>query len=117
VGRVTLLGDAAHPMLPFLAQGGAMAMEDGFVLAETLKQSPEDVQGALKRYEQLRLGRTARVQASSRARADVCQVVSPWATLKRDLGYLVNQVLQPGAAIQKADWIYAYDAASEAAHA
>jgi hypothetical protein len=37
--------------------------------------------------------------------------------MKRDLGYLVNQVLQPGAAIQKADWIYAYDAASEAAHA
>ena len=102
VGRVTLLGDAAHPMLPFLAQGGAMAMEDGFVLAETLKQSPEDVEGALQRYEKLRLGRTAQVQASSRARADVCQVASPWATMKRDFGYLYNQLLKPGAAIQKA---------------
>ena len=98
-------------MLPFLAQGGAMAMEDGYVLAEALKSSPEDVVGALKRYEALRLPRTARVQASSRARADVCQVKSPIATLKRDLGYLYNQVFNPGAAVQKADWIYEYDVA------
>ena len=112
-GRVTLLGDAAHPMLPFLAQGGAMAMEDGFVLAETLKKIPEDVAGALKRYEQLRLARTARVQMSSRARADVCQVSSTWKTVKRDLGYLYNQRFNPGAAVQKADWIYEYDVAAQ----
>lgn len=110
-GRITLLGDAAHAMLPFLAQGGAMAMEDGYVLAEALRAATGDVPGALKRYEQMRLPRTARVQASSRARADVCQVKSPLATLKRDMGYLYNQVFNPGAAVQRADWIYEYDVA------
>ncbi len=110
-GRVTLLGDAAHAMLPFLAQGGAMAMEDGYVLAECLDRGAEDVPAALKAYEGLRRARTARVQLSSRARAAVCQLESPVARMKRDLGYLYNQWFNPGAAVQKADWIYEYDVA------
>ncbi len=110
--RTTLLGDAAHPMLPFLAQGGAMAMEDGFVLAETLKQHAHDVPAGLRHYEALRKDRTTRVQMGSRARASVCQVVSPLAQLKRDARYLLDQWLKPGAAIQRADWIYAYDVAN-----
>ena len=110
-GRVTLLGDAAHPMLPFLAQGGAMALEDGYLLAEVLKRGAGDVPAALARYEALRKERTTRVQMGSRARADVCQVISPLAQLRRDLGYLWNQWFNPGAAIQKADWIYGYDVA------
>jgi len=111
--RVTLLGDAAHPMLPFLAQGGAMAMEDGFLLAESLKRDADDVPAALARYERLRKERTTRVQLGSRARADVCQVISPWAQLKRDAKYLFDQVFHPGAAIQRADWIYEYDVARQ----
>jgi salicylate hydroxylase len=87
-GRVTLLGDAAHPMLPFLAQGGAMAMEDGFVLAECLQRAADDVPGALARYETLRRERATQVQLGSRARADLCQVISPLAQLRRDLKYL-----------------------------
>ena len=87
-GRITLLGDAAHPMLPFLAQGGAMALEDGYILAETLRRMPHDVPAALQRYEALRKERATRVQMGSRARADVCQVISPLARLRRDLGYL-----------------------------
>lgn len=110
-GRITLLGDAAHAMLPFLAQGGAMAMEDGYVLADCLKDSPEDVPGALQRYAELRKARTARVQRSSHARAAVCQLASPFARMQRDLGYLYNQWFNPGAAVQKADWIYEYDVA------
>jgi salicylate hydroxylase len=109
-GRTTLLGDAAHPMLPFLAQGGAMAMEDGLVLAQTL-QGGGEVGEALRTYEELRKGRTTRVQLGSRARADVCQVSSPLAQLQRDLRYKLDQWLRPGAAIQRADWIYGYDAA------
>jgi salicylate hydroxylase len=62
VGRVTLLGDACHPMLPFLAQGAAQAIEDGATLAEVLRQGGEVV-AALKRYQDLRLPRTARIQA------------------------------------------------------
>jgi salicylate hydroxylase len=111
-GRITLLGDAAHPMLPFLAQGGAMAMEDAYVLAGVLKRNAADVPSALKSYESLRRERTTQVQLGSRARADICQVISPLAQLRRDLGYLFNQWFKPGAAIQRADWIYSYDVAS-----
>jgi salicylate hydroxylase len=64
VGRVTLLGDACHPTLPFLAQGAGMAMEDGLVLARCLEQFA-DVETALKRYEAARIERTSRVVRGS----------------------------------------------------
>ena len=63
VGRVTLLGDACHPMLPFLAQGAAQAIEDGATLAAVLSRSVDDIAAALLRYEALRLPRTARIQS------------------------------------------------------
>jgi len=62
VGRVTLLGDACHPMLPFMAQGAAQAIEDAATLAAVLAKSADVVSG-LRRYEELRLPRTAAVQA------------------------------------------------------
>jgi salicylate hydroxylase len=65
LGRVTLLGDACHPMLPFMAQGAAQAVEDGATLAACLAKVGQDVPEALYRYERLRLPRTARVQALS----------------------------------------------------
>jgi salicylate hydroxylase len=65
-GPVTLLGDAAHPMLPFLAQGAAMAIEDAAVLARELARSPDDGVAALRRYEAARRSRTARVQRAAR---------------------------------------------------
>ncbi|MDE0189729.1 MAG: FAD-dependent monooxygenase [Gammaproteobacteria bacterium] len=67
-GRVTLLGDACHPTLPFMAQGAAMAIEDAAVLAGCLA-GDRDVPSALQRYERLRRGRTARVQHGSRRNA------------------------------------------------
>jgi 2-polyprenyl-6-methoxyphenol hydroxylase-like FAD-dependent oxidoreductase len=63
VNRVTLLGDACHPMLPFLAQGAAQAIEDGATLAAVLSRSAADIPAALQHYESLRLPRTARIQA------------------------------------------------------
>ncbi len=65
-GPVTLLGDAAHPSLPFLAQGAAMAIEDAAVLANCLKMTPEAPEQALRRYEDQRRPRTARVQRTAR---------------------------------------------------
>lgn len=65
-GRVTLLGDACHPMLPFMAQGAVMAIEDAWVLAEQLARSPNDIGTALQRYEEKRKPRVTRVQAVSR---------------------------------------------------
>ena len=67
-GRVTLLGDACHPTLPFMAQGAAMAIEDAAVLAGSLA-CDQDVAKALQRYEGLRRDRTARVQHGSRRNA------------------------------------------------
>jgi salicylate hydroxylase len=86
-GRVTLLGDACHPMMPFMAQGAGMAIEDGVVLARCLDtvQQAAEVPPALSRYEQLRMERTSRIQIGSRGN-----------TWLRDGG--------------NADWVYGYDA-------
>jgi salicylate hydroxylase len=66
VGRVTLLGDACHAMLPFMAQGAAQAIEDGATLGACLSQAgAQGVPDALRRYEALRLPRASRVQALS----------------------------------------------------
>jgi salicylate hydroxylase len=61
-GAAALLGDAAHPMLPFLAQGGAMAIEDAVVAAQCLARMPNDAEMALKSYTAIRRGRTRKVQ-------------------------------------------------------
>ena len=83
-GRVTLLGDACHPMLPFMAQGAGQAVEDAVVLARCLSGG-EDVPAALRRYEGLRMGRTAEIQIGSRG----------------------NNWLRAGG---NGDWVYGYDA-------
>ena len=64
-GPVTLLGDAAHPMLPFLAQGAAMAIEDAAILADQMARLPDDPATAMRRYERARKKRTARVQRAA----------------------------------------------------
>lgn len=65
VGRVTLLGDACHAMLPFMAQGAAQAIEDGATLAACLAEGRSDIPEALHRYERLRIPRTSRLHAMS----------------------------------------------------
>jgi salicylate hydroxylase len=70
-GRVTLLGDAAHAMEPFQAQGAAQAIEDAYVLGECLDGvANADVPAALRRYEEIRMKRAEEMQDSSRAAAD-----------------------------------------------
>jgi salicylate hydroxylase len=67
-GRITLLGDACHAMLPFMAQGAAQAIEDGATLAACLSQvGAEHAPEALRRYEALRLPRTSRIQGLAEA--------------------------------------------------
>src|SRR5262249_15467517 len=66
-GRIVLLGDAAHAPLQSLAQGACMAIEDGFFLAETIAAAGDDFAAAFRRFETIRLTRTARVQLESRS--------------------------------------------------
>ena len=80
-GRQTLLGDAAHPMLPFLAQGAAMAIEDAAVLAREFAPlssggSERDIAAALRRYELARRSRTAKAQRE--ARRNIFAYHAPW---------------------------------------
>jgi 2-polyprenyl-6-methoxyphenol hydroxylase-like FAD-dependent oxidoreductase len=66
-GRVALLGDAAHPMMQYLAQGACMAMEDGVCLGQMVAEHPGRVEAALETYQAQRVLRTARVQLQARA--------------------------------------------------
>jgi salicylate hydroxylase len=66
-GRVTLLGDAAHPMVPFLAAGAGQSIEDAWTLARVLARRQDDIPGALLEYERRRIPRTTRIQAGARA--------------------------------------------------
>lgn len=70
-GVVALLGDAAHPILPFLAQGGALALEDAIVLADCAATQPSDLTAAFARYATLRRGRAQSVAAASRRNGQV----------------------------------------------
>jgi 3-hydroxybenzoate 6-monooxygenase len=65
-GRITLLGDAAHPMLQYLAQGACMATEDAVWLAEKVSEQPDDLEAAFRAYQEQRYLRTGRVQIMAR---------------------------------------------------
>jgi salicylate hydroxylase len=111
-GRITLLGDAAHPMLPFLSQGAAMAIEDAYVLATSLHVHEHDFKSALRDYEAERLPRTSRVQLEARERGKTYHLPSPLAQLKRDVMYQVQAMINPHASGIKANWVYEYDASA-----
>jgi 2-polyprenyl-6-methoxyphenol hydroxylase-like FAD-dependent oxidoreductase len=112
VGRVTLLGDACHPMLPFLAQGAAQAIEDAAVLTACLAKSGNNIPDALRRYERLRLPRTARIQTIARGNMTRNHLPDGPEQQKRD-----TQMAAGDAAwsIGATAWIYDYkaDEASE----
>jgi salicylate hydroxylase len=105
-GRVTLLGDAAHAMEPFQAQGAAQAVEDAYVLAACLAAAPEDPVGALARYEAIRLGRAEELQASSSAAANVFYLPDGEEQRARDAAYASLHETQPWGPRQR---IWEYD--------
>jgi salicylate hydroxylase len=101
-GPVTLLGDAAHPMLPFLAQGGTMAVEDAAVLAACLARHSEDPATGLRLYEGLRRRRTARAQGHARRNGRVYHFRAP-AAFARDLAL---KVMGGNRLLRRYDWLY-----------
>ena len=106
-GTVTLLGDAAHPMFPFFAQGAAQAIEDGATLARCLAANPADPAAALRRYEELRIPRTTRLQEVSHARAHVNHLPDGPEQRARDASFSGTDPLTASA------WIYAHDPENE----
>ena len=106
LGTTTLLGDACHPMLPFMAQGSCQAIEDAVVLARCLSDvSTSDAVSALRRYEDVRQGRTAQVQTSSLMNRDLFHMVDGQEQRDRDM---ILSISPPGMSIL--DWVYEYDA-------
>ncbi|GGH48508.1 FAD-dependent monooxygenase [Microbacterium album] len=102
-GAVTLLGDAAHPMFPFFAQGAAQSIEDAAVLAQSIADSPHDLAAALRRYEELRIPRTARLQEISHGRAHINHLPDGPEQEERDRAFMeADPLLANG-------WIYEYD--------
>jgi salicylate hydroxylase len=87
-GRVTLLGDAAHPTMPTLAQGANMAIEDGYVLARSLARHGPDIEAGLRAYVAERQPRTSRVQLQARAQFENNRKVPPPPFLDRTWIYV-----------------------------
>lgn len=108
--RITLLGDAAHPMLPFLSQGAAMAIEDSYVLAAALDAHGSNIGAAFRDYENERLPRTSRVQLQARERGKTYHLPSRWAQARRDFIYWVRGLINPQTTGLGANWVYDYDA-------
>lgn len=107
-GRAALLGDAAHPMLPFLAQGAAMAVEDAWQLAHELSQGPA-VEAALKSYEAARKTRTAKAAAGSRANMKTFHKASRAAQLATYGPMWLAGHLAPSLIQRRMNWLYGYD--------
>jgi 3-hydroxybenzoate 6-monooxygenase len=83
--RITLLGDAAHPMLQYLAQGACQALEDSVCLADSLARYASDVPGALRAYQEVRSPRTGRVQTEARAFGEILHAASAGANIRKAL--------------------------------
>jgi salicylate hydroxylase len=108
VGRVTLLGDAAHPTLPFLASGAVMAIEDSFIIARALERYGADLQEGLKAYERARLERTSRVVHGS---ADNTRRFHNEALRQPDTAQAFYAAeFTPERLRERYDWLYSYDA-------
>ena len=101
-GAVALLGDAAHAMLPFAAQGAAMAIEDADVLATNLAQTPGDVAQALAQYAAQRRGRVTKMQRTARRNGHIYHLRGPAAAM-RDIGI---RLLGGERLLKQQDWIY-----------
>ena len=111
-GRVAILGDAAHPMLPYLGQGACQAIEDGAVLASALAAEVDDPGRGLERYERTRRPRASRVVLAARERGLSNHLSSPLAAWRRDIQIAVRRRFAKDSEGRGAGWIAEYDATS-----
>ncbi len=107
-GRLVVLGDAAHPMLPFLAQGAVMGIEDAEILAACLENYSWSE--ALKTFEKIRKPRTSRVQAGARANMNLFHHGQPISRLIHYKPIQIAARLFPNFINNRQDWLYKYKA-------
>jgi salicylate hydroxylase len=106
--RITLLGDACHPTLPFLGQGAVMAIEDAYVVAACVHKYADEPAVALTRYEDIRRERTAAVVR--KAHENRRQVFSPALADENAVASEVTRDWQQVRLRERMDWLYTYDA-------
>lgn len=106
--RAVLLGDAAHPTLPFLAQGANMAFEDAFALAHCIDPSG-DLTAGLARYQMLRRPRVQRVIAAASGNARKYHLRNPIVRGAAHLGLRSLGLIAPDMVLRQFDWLYRYD--------
>jgi salicylate hydroxylase len=109
VGRVTLLGDAAHSMLPFLAQGAVMAIEDGYMLGRCVADFPPEE--ALQRFERARLERTTKVVEG--AAANMWRFHNPLLADLDEGRRFIEREWAGNRISDRYDWLFRYDATTE----
>jgi salicylate hydroxylase len=110
VRRVVLLGDAAHPMMPFYAQGAAQSIEDAYVLAGCLAATPDEPVAALARYVHLRQPRTAWMQGLSRREEELYQMNDAAAIAERNARMRTNRIPEQAKFPPEQERLYGYDA-------
>ena len=101
-GPVTMIGDAAHPIQPFMAQGGAAAIEDAAALAAAVTEHPQDMAAAFRVYESARQARTTRIQRASQQRGRLYHMSGP-ARWMRDQ---IVRHRRPETLLMRYDWLY-----------
>ena len=109
-GRVVLLGDSSHAMMPFHAQGAAQSIEDAYVLAGCLAASPADPVTALARYVQLRQPRTAWMQGFARREEELYQMTDPVKIAERNARMRETRQHATAPFPPEQERLYAYDA-------
>lgn len=110
-GGAAILGDAAHPTLPFLAQGASLALEDAYVLARELDRA-QSLQAGLAAYQAARVDRARRAVAAANGNAKAYHLREPWRGLAH-LGLRLSGRLAPGYALSRFDWLYGHDVTAE----
>jgi salicylate hydroxylase len=108
-GRATLLGDACHAMLPFMAQGAVMAIEDAWVLAAKLTAHRQDIALALQQYEDTRKPRTSKVQATAKRNGQLYHQATPAKQLLFYSPLWMVSRLTPNFFASQLDWLFAED--------